>query len=36
MDNDFEVVWFDNEKKMNFIIKIGLFYLRDFKEYVFV
>lgn len=33
MDNDFEVAWSDNEKKTNFIIKIGLFHLRDPKEH---
>lgn len=33
MDNDFEVAWSDNEKKMNFIIKTGLFHLRDPKKH---
>lgn len=34
MDNDFEVAWSDNEKKKtNFIIKTGLFHLRDPKKH---
>lgn len=33
MDNDFEVAWSDNEKQTNFIIKTGLFHLRDPKKH---